>query len=67
MYTYYVNGINIAKDYKKYSYNKRILIEKNVNDKKTLQIQIMFQNCFKILEFQEFFITYIWVIMYMMY
>ncbi len=27
----------------------------------------MFQNCFKILEFQKFFTTYKWVIMYMMY
>jgi hypothetical protein len=27
----------------------------------------MFQNCFKILEFQESFTTYKWVIIYMMY
>jgi len=27
----------------------------------------MFQNCFKILELQESFTTYKWVIMYMMY
>ncbi len=34
---------------------------------KTLKIQRMFQNCFKILELQEYFTTYKWVIMYMMY
>jgi hypothetical protein len=34
---------------------------------KTLKIQRMFQNCFKISEFQESFTTYKWVIMYMMY
>ncbi len=34
---------------------------------KTLKIQTMFQNCFTILELQESFTTYKWVIMYMMY
>jgi hypothetical protein len=31
----------------------------------TLKIQRMFQNCFKMLELQESFTTYKWVIMYM--
>jgi hypothetical protein len=31
---------------------------------KTLKIQRMFQNCFRILELQKFFIAYKWVIMY---
>jgi len=34
---------------------------------KTLKIQKMFQNCFKILKLQEFLTTFKWVIMYMMY
>jgi len=34
---------------------------------KTLKIQRMFQNCFKILELQKSFTIYKWVIMYMMY
>jgi hypothetical protein len=34
---------------------------------KTLKIQEMFQNCFKISKLQESFTTYKWVIMYMMY
>ncbi len=34
---------------------------------KTLKIQRMFQNCFRISNFQESFTTYKWVIMYMMY
>jgi hypothetical protein len=34
---------------------------------KTLKIQKMFQNYFRILEFQASFTTYKWVIMYMMY
>ncbi len=33
---------------------------------KTLKIQRMFQNCFKILKFQKSFTMYKWVIMYMM-
>jgi hypothetical protein len=28
-----LNGINFVKDYQKDSYNKRIFIEKNINDK----------------------------------
>jgi len=34
---------------------------------KTFKIKIMFQNCFRILKLEEFFTTYKWVIMYMMY
>jgi hypothetical protein len=34
---------------------------------KTLKIQRMFQDCFKISKLQESFTTYKWVIMYMMY
>jgi hypothetical protein len=34
---------------------------------KTLKIQKLFQNCFKILKFQESFTIYTWVIMYMMF
>jgi hypothetical protein len=34
---------------------------------KTLKIQGMFQNCFKISKLQKFFTTYKWVIMYMIY
>ncbi len=34
---------------------------------KTLKIQKMFQNCFKLLKIQNVFTTYKWVIMYMMY
>jgi hypothetical protein len=30
------NGVNFVKDYQKDSYNKRILIEKNVDDKNIL-------------------------------
>jgi hypothetical protein len=36
-------------------------------DSKTLNIQRMFQNYFKILEIQKSFTTYKWVIMYLMY
>jgi hypothetical protein len=39
----------------------------NMQNFKTLKIERMFQNCFKILEFQESFTTYEWVIIYMMY
>jgi hypothetical protein len=31
-----LNGINFAKDYQKDSYNKRIFIEKNIDDKNIL-------------------------------
>jgi hypothetical protein len=31
-----LDGINFAKDYKKYSYNKQIVIGKNINDKNIL-------------------------------
>jgi hypothetical protein len=34
---------------------------------KTLTIQRMFQNCFRISKLQESFTTYKWAIMYMMY
>ncbi len=34
---------------------------------KTLKIQRMFQNCFRILKIQKSFATYKWVIMYMIY
>jgi hypothetical protein len=30
------NGVNFAKDYQKDSYNKRIFIEKNIDDKNIL-------------------------------
>jgi hypothetical protein len=63
------NGINFAKDYQNDSYNKRIFIEKNINDKNilaTLKKHSYFlkcgilklqklKECFKIvLEFQNF-------------
>jgi hypothetical protein len=35
-----LDGINFAKDYKKDSYNKRIFIEKNTNDKKISHTKI---------------------------
>jgi hypothetical protein len=58
MYIYLLKGINFKKDYQKDSYNERIFIEKNIDDKnilttliifkmwnfKTLKIQRMFQN-----------------------
>jgi len=34
---------------------------------KTLKIQRMFQNCFRISKLQKYFTTYKWVIMYMIY
>jgi hypothetical protein len=74
------DGVNFAKDYQKDSYNKWIFIEKNKKfnyhqslillkmwNSKVLKIQRMFQNYFRILEFQESFTTYKWVIMYMIY
>jgi hypothetical protein len=42
------NGVNFAKDYQKDSYNKRILIEKNMDDKNilnTLRIHSYFFKC----------------------
>jgi hypothetical protein len=67
------NGINFAKDYQKDSYNKIIFIEKidDMNILATLKkhsyflkcgilkfYKFMFQNCFRILEFQNSFTTY---------
>jgi hypothetical protein len=45
---------------------KRIHIFRMWNSK-TLKIQRMFQNCFRISKLQESFTTYKWVIMYIMY
>ncbi len=56
-----IENKNILATFKKHSYFKKC------ENLKTLKIQIMFQNCFKILEFQESFTTYKWVIIYMMY
>jgi hypothetical protein len=85
MYIYYVKWSQFCKDYQKDSYDQRIFIEKNIDDKnilttfkkhsyflkcgiiKTLKIQKMFQNCFKISKLQESFTTHKWVIMYMIY
>jgi len=39
----------------------------NMQNSKTLKIERMFQNCFRILKFQESFTTYERVIIYMMY
>jgi hypothetical protein len=36
MYTYSFEGVNFAKDYQKDSYNERIFIEKNIDDKNIL-------------------------------
>jgi hypothetical protein len=47
--------------------HSKVVIFLKMWNSKTLKIQIMFQNNFKILEFQESFTTYKWVIMYMMY
>jgi len=63
------------------SYNKRIFIETNIDDKNILgtlknhsyflKCGILklkkFKNCFRISKLQESFTTYKWVIMYMMY
>jgi len=49
------------------NHTQKTLIHLKMWNSKTLKIQRMFQNCFKILEFQESFTTYKWVIMYMMY
>jgi hypothetical protein len=53
MYTYYINGINFAKDYQNDSNNKRIFIEKNIDDKTyypcSKKIHIFFN-----VEFQNF-------------
>jgi hypothetical protein len=38
-----------------------------MSNSKILKIQGLFQNCFKILELEESFTTYKWIIMYMMY
>jgi hypothetical protein len=38
-----------------------------MRNSKTLKIQKIFQNYFRILEFQKSFTTYKWVIMYMIY
>ncbi len=74
-------GVNFAKDsynIKKFI-EKNIDDKKHINhtqkalillkfwNSKTFKIQRMFQNCFKILEFQESFTTYKLVIMYTMY
>ncbi len=51
-----LDGINFAKDYKKYSYNKQIVIGKNINDKNilaTLQKHSWFLKC-GILKLQKF-------------
>ncbi len=61
------NFIEIFIDDKKNEpYSKKFTLFKMWNFK-TLKIQIMFQNCFKISKLQESFTTYKWVIMYMMY
>jgi hypothetical protein len=36
MYTYLFEGVNFAKEYQKDSYNERIFIDKNINDKNIL-------------------------------
>jgi hypothetical protein len=72
------NGVNFTKDYQKDPYNilknslkktaleKKLILKKMWNSK-TLKIQRIFKNYFKISNLQKSFTTYKWVIMYMMY
>ncbi len=46
---------------------KKTFIFLKMWNSKTLKIQWMFQNCFKISKLQESFTTYKWVTMYMIY
>ncbi len=39
-----LEGVNFAKDYKKYSYTKRIFIEKSIKNKKIIFIVYIFFN-----------------------
>ncbi len=54
-------------DKKHINHIQKTFIVFNMQNFKTLKIERMFQNCFKILEFQESFTTNEWVIIYMMY
>ncbi len=51
---------------KTYIHTKKNFILFKMWNSKTLKIQRMFQNCFKISKLQESFTTYKWVRMYMM-
>jgi hypothetical protein len=50
-----------------FSHTQKTLILLKMWNSKTLKIQRMFQNCFRISKIQKSFATYKWVIIYMVY